>query len=80
MTDKSCSVEKYIRVNSLSIDWRSKKCFRYTTIYDDLGGMHIRRVIRCQKEDSFGNIFRFTVPAQRHAFLYCLHDPCNLFR
>jgi ribosomal protein L24E len=51
MTDKSCSVEMYVRVNSLSIDWRSKKCFRYTTIYDDLGGMHIRRVIRCQKED-----------------------------
>lgn len=42
--------------------------------------MHIGRVVRGKKKHHLGNLFRFTIPAQRHDFLYFLDDPCNLLR
>jgi hypothetical protein len=45
------------------VGWRRKHCPAYTAVNDDLGGMHIGRVVRREKEDYLGNLFGFTKTA-----------------
>jgi hypothetical protein len=46
-----------------SVGRRRKHCSAHTTVNDDLGGMHIGRVVRREKKDYFGNLFGFTKTA-----------------
>ena len=56
----------------LPVGWCAKDRPGHSAVDDDLGGIDIRRIVRCKKENNVCYLFRLTKPAQWYAGLQSL--------
>src|SRR6516225_6488853 len=64
----------------LPVGWCAKHCPGYPAVDDDLGGIDMRRIVRCKEKNNVCYLFRLTKPAQWYAGLQFLENGYTVFR